>query len=119
MKELGIEQLTDAYPSELSGGELRRVAIARALFQMCIRDRCFGKTFHTARVAGEKGLLRAADHAGRKPRVVHDLSLIHIYGKEKEYLLRAGVKILFSFVIYPAVENRRYLFCLLYTSERL
>ena len=33
MKELGIEQLKDAYPSELSGGELRRVAIARALFQ--------------------------------------------------------------------------------------
>mgnify|MGYP000621145104 CR=1 FL=1 len=33
MRELGIEQLKDAYPSELSGGELRRVAIARARFQ--------------------------------------------------------------------------------------
>ena len=33
MRELGIELLKDAYPSELSGGELRRVAIARALFQ--------------------------------------------------------------------------------------
>lgn len=37
-----------------------------------ISIQCFGKTFHTARVAGEKGVLRAADHAGRKPRVVHD-----------------------------------------------
>ncbi len=31
MRELGIELLKDAYPSELSGGELRRVAIAGAL----------------------------------------------------------------------------------------
>ena len=31
MKRLGIEDLADAYPKELSGGELRRLAIARAL----------------------------------------------------------------------------------------
>ena len=33
MRELGIEQLKDAYPSELSGGELRRVAIAERSFR--------------------------------------------------------------------------------------
>ena len=37
-----------------------------------ISIQCFGKAFHAARVAGEKGVFRAADHAGRKPRVVHD-----------------------------------------------
>ena len=31
MAELGIEALADAWPGELSGGELRRMAIARAL----------------------------------------------------------------------------------------
>ena len=31
MERLGIENLASAYPSELSGGELRRMAIARAL----------------------------------------------------------------------------------------
>lgn len=30
-RDLGIEDLLDEYPSELSGGEMRRVAIARAL----------------------------------------------------------------------------------------
>lgn len=34
---------------------------------------------------------------------------------KKEYLLYEKVKILFSFVIYPAVENRRYLFFGIYT----
>ena len=33
MERLGIEQLGDARPAELSGGELRRMAIARALAQ--------------------------------------------------------------------------------------
>ncbi len=33
----------------------------------------FGKAFHAARVAGEKGVFRAADHIGGKPRVVHDV----------------------------------------------
>ena len=31
LESLGIRQLADSYPSELSGGELRRMAIARAL----------------------------------------------------------------------------------------
>jgi len=31
LERLGIGQLADAYPSELSGGEMRRMAIARAL----------------------------------------------------------------------------------------
>ena len=31
LKELGLGNLTEAYPSELSGGELRRASIARAL----------------------------------------------------------------------------------------
>ena len=33
LAQLGIRNLADSYPSELSGGELRRVSIARAL--MC------------------------------------------------------------------------------------
>ena len=33
MESLGIAQLRDARPAELSGGELRRMAIARALAQ--------------------------------------------------------------------------------------
>ena len=33
MKKLGISHLADAFPGELSGGELRRMAIARALVQ--------------------------------------------------------------------------------------
>ena len=32
LEKLGIESLADAWPSSLSGGEMRRVAIARALF---------------------------------------------------------------------------------------
>ena len=36
LDRLGIRQLADSYPSELSGGELRRVCIARAL--MCAPD---------------------------------------------------------------------------------
>ena len=31
LESLGIRQLADSYPSELSGGEMRRMAIARAL----------------------------------------------------------------------------------------
>ena len=31
LKEVGLDQYADAYPSQLSGGEMRRVAIARAL----------------------------------------------------------------------------------------
>ena len=33
LREVGIEDLKDAYPSELSGGELRRMSIARALIR--------------------------------------------------------------------------------------
>ena len=38
----------------------------------------FGKAFHTARVAGDKGILRAADHTGGKSRVVHDFCRISV-----------------------------------------
>ena len=38
----------------------------------------FCKAFHTARVAGEKGILRAADHTGGKSRVVHDFCRISV-----------------------------------------
>ena len=31
LKDLGLENLMDSYPAELSGGELRRVSIARAI----------------------------------------------------------------------------------------
>lgn len=33
LRELEIDHLKDAYPSEMSGGELRRMSIARGLFQ--------------------------------------------------------------------------------------
>ena len=33
LKDVGIDALADAYPNELSGGELRRMAIARALIR--------------------------------------------------------------------------------------
>ena len=36
LESLGIRQLADSYPSELSGGELRRVCVARAL--ICAPD---------------------------------------------------------------------------------
>ena len=39
LERLGIRQLADSYPQELSGGELRRVCVARAL--MCAPDLLF------------------------------------------------------------------------------
>ena len=33
LRKVGIEELKDAYPTELSGGELRRMSIARALIR--------------------------------------------------------------------------------------
>ena len=39
LENLGIRQLADSYPSELSGGESRRVCVARAL--MCAPDVLF------------------------------------------------------------------------------
>lgn len=92
MKELGIERLKDAYPHELSGGELRRVSIARAFYQdgdILLADE------PTSDLDGENTavviqLLRAAANEGKTVVVVtHETDLIP-HG-DTHYIMKEGV----------------------------
>ena len=92
MKELGIEQLKDAYPSELSGGELRRVAIARALFQgtgILLADEPTSDLDEENTDIVAKLLRRAADSGKTVFVVTHEMDMLPY--ADSHYIMKEGV----------------------------
>ena len=92
MKELGIEQLKDAYPSELSGGELRRVAIARALFQgtgILLADEPTSDLDEENTDIVAKLLRRAADSGKTVFVVTHEMDILPY--ADSHYIMKEGV----------------------------
>ena len=82
MKELGIEQLKDAYPSELSGGMAQRVVIALAVLlhpKLILADEPTSALDTTVQkqVLEELLMLRDTLHTAII-FITHNLSLIHI-----------------------------------------
>ena len=92
MRELGIEQLKDAYPSELSGGELRRVAIARALFQgtgILLADEPTSDLDEENTDIVAKLLRRAADSGKTVFVVTHEMDMLPY--ADSHYIMKEGV----------------------------
>ena len=92
MRELGIELLKDAYPSELSGGELRRVAIARALFQgtgILLADEPTSDLDEENTDIVAKLLRRAADSGKTVFVVTHEMDMLPY--ADSHYIMKEGV----------------------------
>ena len=92
MRELGIELLKDAYPSELSGGELRRVAIARALFQgtgILLADEPTSDLDEENTDIVAKLLRRTADSGKTVFVVTHEMDMLPY--ADSHYIMKEGV----------------------------
>ena len=87
LEELGIDQLLNQYPGELSGGQNQRVAIARALYtdpQIILADEpTAALDSNRVRVVGKILRQMAQDHRKAVIVVTHDMRLRefadHIY----------------------------------------
>jgi ABC-type lipoprotein export system ATPase subunit len=67
LERLGLRDLADKLPEEISGGQAQRVAVARALVrgpQMILADEPTGQLDHVSAERVIDVLLAAADHAG-------------------------------------------------------
>lgn len=92
MKELGIHMLKDAYPNELSGGELRRVSIARALYQdsdILLADEPTSDLDEENTRVVTNLLRKAADRGKAVVVVTHEMDLIP-YG-DTHYIMKEGI----------------------------
>lgn len=75
LEKVGIDGLADAYPKELSGGEVRRLAIARALInapEVILADEPTGDLDDENTAAVLKLLREAADEGAAVLLVTHD-----------------------------------------------
>ena len=91
IRELGIELLKDAYPSELSGGELRRVAIAGALCRdtgIILADEPTSDLDEENTDIVAKLLRRAADSGKTVFVVTHEMDMLSY--ADSHYIMKEG-----------------------------
>lgn len=91
LEELGIEELKDEYPKNLSGGELRRASIARALInepKLILADEPTGELDPENTKVISKVLRKEAQNGAIVILVTHDPSIIQ--SGDKVYQMETG-----------------------------
>ncbi|MFW6158922.1 MAG: ABC transporter ATP-binding protein [Planctomycetota bacterium] len=85
LERVGLDELADAFPATMSGGERQRVAIARAMMNQPRLLLCDEPTGNLDRETGDRVvslfLDLAAEHAVTVLMVTHDLALADRFGR--------------------------------------